>query len=125
MKLHISLSEWIVSAMSFLLIATSLVVLIVARPDPQKSVPVIVCQVEKVTETKAGFLVDAKAVNHGALPAAQVRLTATLVLPNQNEIRETVLDYVPAHSVKKAGFYFTSNPASGRLEIRADSYVQP
>jgi uncharacterized protein (TIGR02588 family) len=125
MKLRISLSEWIVSAISFLLIATSLGILLVARPDPQKSVPVIVCQVEKITETKAGFLVEAKAVNHGALAAAQVRLTATLALSDQNEIRETVLDYVPAHSVKKAGFYFTSNPATGRLQIRADSYVHP
>jgi len=125
MKLRISLSEWIVAAISFLLIAASVVILLVARPDSQKSVPVIVCQVEKVTETKAGFLVDAKAFNHGGLPAAQVRLTATLVLPDQKEIRETVLDYVPAHSVKKAGFYFIANPASGRLEIRADSYVLP
>ena len=120
------MSEWIIAtAGAFILIVCAIIVL--AGSTGAEAVPVIVAQIEKVTKTEAGFLLEAKVLNRGKEPAAQVRVKAVLQPSGGGpaETRETVLDYVPGKSSKRTGFYFASDPREGRLDLQAHSFVQP
>jgi uncharacterized protein (TIGR02588 family) len=122
----VTISEWIIAAAGALILIGCAIILL-AGSDGAETVPVIVARMEKVTKTEAGFLLQVEVVNRGNEAAAEVRIKA--VLENSDgraaETRESVLDYVPAHSAKRAGFYFVSDPRQGRLELQALSFVQP
>ena len=120
------MSEWIIAtAGAAILIVCAIIVL--AGSSATETVPVIVAQIEKVTKTEAGFLLEAKVLNSGHEPAAEVRVKAALQPPGagHTETRESVLDYVPGNSTKRIGFYFVSDPRQGRLELQAHSFVHP
>jgi uncharacterized protein (TIGR02588 family) len=121
-----SKSEWIVAAAGALILISCAIILL-AGSRSGESAPVIVARIEKVTKTEAGFLVEAKVFNRGKEAAAEVRVKAVLAPSNAGpqETRESVLDYVPAHSAKRTGFYFVSDPRQGRLELQAQSFVEP
>ena len=121
----ITVSEWIIAAAGAVILIGCAIILL-AGSSSGEAVPVIVARMEKVTKTEAGFLVQAQVSNRGDEAAAQVRVKAVLEPSDGTaETRESVLDYVPAHSSKRTGFYFLSDPRQGRLELQAHSFVQP
>ena len=121
----LTISEWIVAAVGAVVLIACGIILLTGSTGGE-AVPVIVAQMEEVTQTEAGFLLQAKVLNRGDEAAAEVRINAVLETSGRPaEIRESVLDYVPAHSAKRIGFYFVSDPREGRLELQAHSFVQP
>ncbi len=72
------------------------------------------------------WLVTLRVVNHGGSTAAGLKVVGEL----QNgerllETSETTLDYVPAHSEREAGLFFTHDPASNELRLRPVGYEKP
>lgn len=122
----ITISEWIIASVGAVILIGCAIVLL-SGSTGKEAVPVIVAQTETVTKTEAGFLLQAKVFNRGDEPAAQVRVKAVLTsgAEGPTETRESLIDYVPAHSSKRTGFYFLSDPRQGRLELQAHSFVHP
>jgi uncharacterized protein (TIGR02588 family) len=74
----------------------------------------------------AGWVVPFRALNQGSAPAAGLRLEAELLLPDgRRERGEAVIDYLASGAEQEGGFFFATDPGSGRLASRALGYVQP
>jgi uncharacterized protein (TIGR02588 family) len=72
-----------------------------------------------------GHLVMIQATNVGEQTAAAVTVEGELKRNSRVERRTATFEYIPANSVKTGGLYFTSDPRSGALRLRATGYVQP
>jgi uncharacterized protein (TIGR02588 family) len=74
----------------------------------------------------AGWVVPFRALNEGSAPAAGLRLEAELALPGGSRERsEVVVDYLASGAEEEGGFFFGTDPGSGRLVARPLGYVQP
>ena len=64
----------------------------------------------------------------GLLPSArgaQVKIEGILSGGGADEISRVVFDYVPGHSVRQGGLFFTRDPRTGHLSLRARGYPAP
>jgi uncharacterized protein (TIGR02588 family) len=90
------------------------------------SPPDVTVQVESTLQTRNGYLVKFRAVNEGGSTAEG--LTVEGVLRNGTEILEssnTVIEYVPGHSEREGGLFFTQDPRQYQLQLRARGYEDP
>ncbi len=90
------------------------------------SPPDVTVHVDSIVPTRNGYLVQFRAVNEGGATAEG--LTVEGVLRNGAEILEsssTVLEYVPAHSEREGGLFFSSDPRQHQLQLRAKGYENP
>ena len=90
------------------------------------SPPDITVHVDATLQIRNGYLVRFRAVNEGGSTAEGV--TVEGVLRNGTDSMETsntVLEYVPAHSQREGGLFFTSDPRQYQLQLRAKGYENP
>ena len=67
-----------------------------------------------------------QAQNAGGAAAAQVRIEGTLSAGGQApETSSVILDYIPGHSAREGGLFFTQDPQSGNLTLRALGFTKP
>jgi uncharacterized protein (TIGR02588 family) len=86
----------------------------------------VTVEVESVTPVENGFLVKFRAINEGGMTAAG--LTVEGELRDGNEILEssdTTLEYLPSHSERAGGLFFTLDPGQYELQLRATGYETP
>ena len=119
-------SEWVVAAIGLVIVAGALGFLaqqaLAADPTP----PDVVVAKLAVTRASSGHLVRIRASNQGGSAAAGLTLTGTLRQGTvEVEASEVTLDYLPAHSSKDAGLFFTRDPAGLVLTLRAEGYQEP
>jgi uncharacterized protein (TIGR02588 family) len=78
------------------------------------------------TPTGSGYVLQVRVTNTGGSPAAQVAIEGELTPPGgEAETAEATFDYVPDHSTRTGGLFFTADPAVGALKLRAKGYVAP
>lgn len=90
------------------------------------SPPDVTVLVDEVTATESGFLVTFQVVNNGGTTAAG--LTVEGELRSDTEIVETsdtTIEYVPSHSERLGGLFFTYDPRQYELQLRALGYETP
>lgn len=90
------------------------------------SPPDVTVQVESITPAENGFLVEFRVVNEGGRTAAG--LTVEGELRNGADIVETsdtTMEYVPSHSERTGGLFFTQDPREYELQLRAVGYETP
>lgn len=118
--------ERVIAGIGLLLVLGSLGFLMLQGIWGDKSPPDVVLELVRVGDNGNDYLVQFKARNEGGQTAAEVRVTATLVRSGQVvEATEVTLDYVPAGSEQQGGFYFSSDPREGQLELKASGYLIP
>lgn len=86
----------------------------------------VTVEVVKILPAEDGFLVEFRVANEGGTTAAG--LTVEGELRNGAEIVEasdTTVEYVPSHSERKGGLFFTLDPSQYDLQLRAKGYETP
>lgn len=90
------------------------------------SPPDVTVQLQEIIPAKNGFLVEFRVINEGGTTAAGLMVEGTL--RNGNEIIEssnTTMEYVPSHSERQGGLFFTQDPQQYELQLRAMGYEMP
>ncbi len=88
--------------------------------------PSISVNEEKVRAVDNGYVVELSALNSGDQPAAQVLVTGRLVQEGATvETSQTTFDYLPSGSVRRGGLFFSHDPRTGEMLLRAEGYVNP
>lgn len=120
------LLEWIASAIGLLL--TLAVVGVIGRQavmGAADEVPDIEISVARVVPASTGFVVELIARNRGGGTAAAVEIEGSLGAGDTVETSSATFDYVPGHSERKGGLFFSQDPRRHPLEVRALGYNKP
>ena len=127
---RIPVIEWIVAAVGLLMLLGTLGFLVRSATAGDKSPPRVTVQVDSISSSTnpTGFLVQFRAINQGGTTAATVGITGELKEGDGDgtlESRSTELDYLPAHSTRLGGFFFTLDPRLHRLTLSSTGYQKP
>jgi uncharacterized protein (TIGR02588 family) len=86
----------------------------------------VAVDVRSVTEAEGGFVMELRAENRGDRTAAEVLVRGELRRGDEVvETSEATFDYVPRHSHRDGGLFFTHDPRNLEIEVRALGYVDP
>lgn len=123
---EIPLVEWIVGAVGLLIVVGTVGVLIHEAVAGDKSPPDVKLSVTAIAPLRNGYLVKVRAENEGGEPAARVTIKVELMNEAQvAETCETQFEYLPAHSARDAGVFFTRDPRDSEIRLRAHGYEEP
>ncbi len=117
---------WGIALLGLALVAGSIAFLLYEAAAGDSSPPDVTLHVDATLQTRNGYLVKFRAVNEGGSTAEG--LTVEGVIRSGTDILETsntVLEYVPAHSEREGGLFFTSDPRQYQLQLRAKGYENP
>jgi uncharacterized protein (TIGR02588 family) len=117
---------WGIALLGSALVAGSVAFMLYEAVAGDSSPPDVTLHVDATLQIRNGYLVKFRAVNEGGSTAEG--LTIEGVLRNGTDILETsntVLEYVPAHSERDGGLFFTSDPRQYQLQLRAKGYENP
>ena len=117
---------WCIAILGLALVTGSITFMLYEAAAGDSSPPDITLHVDATLQIRNGYLVKFRAVNEGGSTAEGVMVEG--VLRNGTEVMETnntVLEYVPAHSVREGGLFFTSDPRQYQMQLRAKGYENP
>lgn len=117
---------WVIGVFGLLMVAGSIGFMLYEAVSGDNSPPDIAVEAETIQPIEHGFLVKIKVTNTGGSTAEG--LTVEGQLENGNEIAESsnaTIKYVPSHSVRHAGLFFTKDPQAYELQLRAKGYEKP
>lgn len=118
--------EWILAAVSALLILGAVGFMVYEGVTAPDTPPDLEISPDTVIATGDGYLVRFVARNRGHGTAASVTVEGTLSAGGERvETAEVVLDYVPAGARRRAGLIFSRDPRTHSLEIRALGFDTP
>jgi uncharacterized protein (TIGR02588 family) len=118
--------EWVVAAISGLIVAGAIGFMLYDAVATPSSPPAIELRVDTTLVVPGGYLVQFTARNTGTTTAASVQVEGRLVQDTTElEKSQTTLDFVPTQSRRRAGLYFSRDPRGYRLELRPVGYTLP
>ena len=117
--------EWITGILGAVVFLGLIAVTLKAALNPQTP-PSIQVEITRIEKLREGYVVEFTARNKGNTTGAAVTLVAILKIDGAVvEERTAQLDYLPAGSLKKGGFFFRKDPGMGDLNIEADGFTDP
>ena len=119
-------AEWFVAGLGLVLVVAAVGFLLYQALAVKGTPPDITLAIEATSEVQQGYLVTVTVHNGGGETVAG--LTVEGELKDGEEVLESdtaTLDYVPAHSTRRVGFFFQENPADFDLTLRASGYQSP
>jgi uncharacterized protein (TIGR02588 family) len=88
--------------------------------------PDVSVRVDSIHPTRNGYLVEFRAVNEGGSTAEGLTVEGELKDGAESvETSNTTIEYVPSHSERGGGLFFTSDPRRYELRLRAKGYEKP
>lgn len=118
--------EWVVAALSAVLVLGSMGFLLWEALTERASPPAITVQVDSIVNTGSGYVVEFRAHNRGQTTGAGVVIEGELLADTGSvETSSVTLDYVPSESSRGGGLFFSHDPARYRLRIRPKGYDRP
>jgi uncharacterized protein (TIGR02588 family) len=123
----ISLWEWVVALVGLLVVLGAIGFLGYEAIVEETGPPEVTLRVDAVQATRDGYLVQIRAINRGGTTAAKVLVQGVLTDGRGGRVQasEILFDYVPAHSLRAGGLFFTQDPHKFQLQLRAQGYVEP
>jgi uncharacterized protein (TIGR02588 family) len=123
------LVETITGIIGLLLVLMTIGYLVYQGFQPQEP-PEIVVAATKVITQKTGYLVEITVMNHGDKTAAGLVVTGELMPKNSEnnqsvESSEVTFDFVPPHSQRQGGLFFSHSPLEYDLKLYAGGYIAP
>ena len=118
--------EWVIGGIGFLIVAGVLGFLLFSAVTEDRPLPDVKLSVNAVQQIRNGYVVQITATNEGGLTAegviveAELRKGTELVESSQIEI-----EFLPAHSRKRAGLFFSRDPKQFDLKLRPHGYEEP
>ena len=117
---------WAIAALGFALVAGSIGFMLYEAAAGDSPPPQVTLRVESILPRGSGYLVEFRAVNEGGSTAEGVTVEGSLRRDGTVlETSDTVIEFVPAHSEREGGLFFTSDPRASELELRAKGYEKP
>ncbi|HEV2132090.1 MAG TPA: TIGR02588 family protein [Longimicrobiaceae bacterium] len=118
--------EWVAAAVGAVLVIGSIGFMLYEAVAGDDSPPAIAIQVDSILPVESGYLVMIRTRNEGGSTAAGVTVEGELKGDTGKiETSETTVDYVPPHSERHGGLFFTQDPRRYTLELRAKGYQEP
>jgi uncharacterized protein (TIGR02588 family) len=118
---------WGIGVFGLALILGSIGFMLYQAAVGESSPPDVTVQTQSIVTTRNGYLVTFRAVNEGGSTAEGLTVEGVL-RRNGNEIVEsssTIIEYLPAHSEREGGLFFTGDPRQHELLLRAKGYEKP
>ena len=117
---------WGIALLGLALVLGSIVFVLYEAAAGDSSPPDVTVQVDSVLPTRNGFLVEFRAVNEGGSTAEGLTVEGELRDGTESvETSHTTLEYVPSHSEREGGLFFTFDPRRYELQLRAKGYEKP
>lgn len=118
--------EWLAAAIGLALLIAAIGYLVYVAVTAPSGPPAITFEQGPMVPSGEGYVVAVVVANEGATTAAEVEIEGAL--RRDGDVVETssaVIDFLPRHSRRDIGLFFSSDPRQGRLEFRAKGYVEP
>jgi uncharacterized protein (TIGR02588 family) len=123
---HTPLLEWLAAGVGLVLTLGVLGSIGWQAFDDARGPPVIVVEVTGVAAVDKGYRVEFRARNTAGSTAAQVEIEGRLAgEAAEQETGRVVFDYIPGHSARDGGLFFTREPRPDRLSLRALGFATP
>jgi uncharacterized protein (TIGR02588 family) len=119
-----STAEWWSFSISLAVLAV-IVALLVVQAVEGGSPAEPVASVSSVTAAAGSFHVAVEVVNEGGRAAAEVQVSATLVVDGQEATGDQVVDFLGADERASLMFVFTDDPDAGELTVDVTSFAVP
>ncbi|HEY5883804.1 MAG TPA: hypothetical protein VIT88_03915 [Pyrinomonadaceae bacterium] len=117
---------WAIAFFGLALVVSSIAFMVYEAAAGDSSHADITVQVDTTLPTSNGYLVKFRAVNQGGSTVEGLTVEGVLRNgPDVIETSDTVLEWVPAHSEREGGLFFTSDPRQLQLQLRAKGYENP
>jgi uncharacterized protein (TIGR02588 family) len=117
--------EWIMGGIGFFIIACVLGFLLYTGINEDHPVPDVKLSVDSVQRIRNGYLVRVIATNEGGMTAAGVIVEGELRKGAEPvERSETVIEFLPSRSKKRAGLFFSRDPNQFELKLRPLGYEE-
>ena len=117
---------WAIALLGAVLVFGSIAFMLYEAAAGDKSPPDVTLRVASIHPTRNGFLVQFEAVNEGGSTAEGLTVEGQLMAANAVvETSNTTLEYLPAHSARQGGLFFSSDPHQHQLRLRAKGYEKP
>jgi len=122
-----SLAEWLTFALSALVLAGLVGLILLDWQVNQNRPPAFAVEVTDAVRVDNGrFYVPFAITNTGGRIARTVQVTAALTLPTgEAETGEQQIDFLSGQERKQGSFVFTHDPEAGELLVRVASYSAP
>ena len=117
---------WGIALLGLVMVAGSIAFMLYEAAAGDSSPPDITVHLDATVQIRNGYLVKFRVVNEGGTTVEG--LTVEGVLRNGTAIQETsdtVLEWVPAHSEREGGLFFSSDPRQYQMQLRAKGYENP
>jgi uncharacterized protein (TIGR02588 family) len=117
---------WGIGLLGLILVLGSIGFALYEAVAGDSSPPDVTVQVVEILPAQNGFLVEFRAINEGGTTAAG--LTVEGELRDGTEVVEasdTTVEYIPSHSEREGGLFFTLDPRQYELQLRAKGYETP
>ena len=90
------------------------------------SPPDVTVKVDEILPSRNGFHVRFRVINEGGSTAEGLTIEGELRSGTQSlETSNTTIEYVPSHSEREGGLYFSLDPQQHELRVRAKGYEKP
>ena len=124
---EIPVSEWIVAGLGAVFVLAILIMLVRDALHRDETPPTVAVAVDSTIVLRGSWLVEISATNESGRTAAAVVVEGVLLdeAGTAVERSETTIDYLPPHSAREMGLYFSRDPGKHRLSVRATSYQHP
>ena len=118
------LLEWIVGACGATIFATMIGTLAYGGLSEPRRLADIQVNIDRVERTASGYVAELKIRNDGDTTGGAVEVVASAVCDGEVQERSVQLDYVPRHSERRAGMFFTCDPR-GNVTFQVQGYAKP
>jgi uncharacterized protein (TIGR02588 family) len=117
---------WGIALFGLALVLGSIVFMLYEATAGDSSPPDVSVRVDSILPTRHGFLVEIRVVNEGGSTAEGLTVEGELRNGSESvEISNTTIEYVPSHSEREGGLFFTVDPRQYELQLRAQGYEKP
>lgn len=120
------LLEWVFAVIGLILVVSVIGFLIYEISTDEGKPADLNVKIEEIIPNDKGFLVKFALENTGDETAADVTVEGEIKKGKESlEKGDVTVDYVPSHSEKKGGMFFTEDPRSNEFIIRAKGFNEP
>ena len=117
---------WATAFLGFVLVFGSIAFMLYEAAAGDSSPPDVAVHVESILPMRNGFLVRFRVINEGGSTAEGVAIEGELRNGVEHlETSDTTIEYVPSHSEREGGLFFSADPRQYDLRIRAKGYEKP
>lgn len=117
---------WGIALLGLALVLGSIGFMLYEAAAGDSSPPDVTVKVDSIAPSRNGFLVRFRVINEGGSTAEGLTVEGELRNGTESvETSETTIEYVPSHSEREGGLYFSIDPQQHELRVRAKGYEKP